>query len=356
MRLLLSSADSRQIETLAKILFCVWLTCFALQSAVLAADSDYCAVCGEVTFGKVYLITDEVTAEKVTVCTNCEAIYPNCFLCGLPAKRNAPGFVRLPDGRSICARDAKTAVLREDDGLRICREVRDELDRLFSRFMAFPETNVTLAIVDRVHLQDLFKFAGNDYHCPNVWGYTKSSTNHERLEHRISVLSGLLPSWFKATCAHECTHTWVRQHISFHRKETLGRDAEEGFCELMSFLLMDAEHDEAQKTMILRNAYTRGQIDLFVAAQNQYGLNEVLDWIKFGADDTLSADDPGRVRKIELQAKPSASALAFPTMRASARSTLVLKAVFWNEKQPIAIINDSVPRWLALGVFIGACR
>ncbi len=234
--------------------FWLWLACLALPSTLVATDSDHCAACGEVTFGKVYLVTDAVTAEKVSVCTICEAIYPNCFLCGLPAKTNAPGFVRLPDGRSICARDAKTAILGEDDSLRICSEVRDGLDRLLWRFMAFPETNVTLAIVDRVHLQDLFKFAGNDYHCPNVWGYTQSSTNQGRIVHRVSVLSGLLPSWFKATCAHEYTHTWVHQHISSHRKETLGRDAEEGFCELVSYLLMDAEHDEAEKEMILRNA------------------------------------------------------------------------------------------------------
>lgn len=321
---------------------CLWLIAFLLTIRCFA-DTDHCAVCGEVPFGNIFLITDAVTAEKVAVCTNCEALYPNCFLCGLPAKTNAPGYLRLPDERSLCGRDAKTALLQDDESLRICRDVRDELDRAFSRFMSFPETNVTLAIVDRVHLQELFKFAGNDYHCPNVWGYTRSGTNQNRNEHQISLLSGLLPSWFRATCAHEYTHTWVHQHISDRRRATLGRDAEEGFCELISYLLMDAQHDEPQKAMILRNAYTRGQINCFVSARNQYGFNDVLDWVLYGADDALSTDDPGRVHRIEIQAPPAPSALPFstPTPRpAGAPTSLVLKAVFWNAKQPVAVIND----------------
>jgi hypothetical protein len=323
----------------------IWLS-LALSFFIgrsVAVGSDYCAVCGDLPFGSIYLVTDAVTAEKVTVCTNCEALYPNCFLCGLPAKTNAPGFIRLPDERSLCARDAKTALLQDDEALRICREVRDELDRLFSRFMSFPETNVTLAMVDRVHLQELFKFAGNDYHCPNVWGYTRSATNHNRLEHQISLLGGLLPSWFRATCAHEYSHTWVREHVSAHRQATLGRDAEEGFCELVAYMLMDARHDEAQKARILRNGYTRGQIKCFVAARNQYGFNDVLDWIQYGAGETLSADEPGQVHNLETPAQPAVSAMLFATARpeaAQAPTALILKAVFWNEKQPVALIND----------------
>jgi hypothetical protein len=328
-----------RIRFLAR-LFWLWL---AIAAPSLATGSDRCAVCGDLPFGSVYLITDAVTVEKVTVCTNCEALYPNCFLCGLPANTNTPGFLRLPDERSICARDAKSAIVQDEEAVRICREVRDELDRLFSRFMSFPETNVALAMVDRIHLQELFKFAGNDYHCPNVWGYTSSTTNNYRLEHQISLLRGLLPSWFRATCAHEYTHTWLRQHLSDHRRMTLGRDAEEGFCELVAYLLMDSQQDEAQKAMILRNGYTRGQINCFVAARNQYGFNDVLDWIQYGAGGTLSADEPRQVHNLETAAQPARSILPFVSARpeaAQAPTSLILKAVFWNEKQPVAVINN----------------
>lgn len=328
---------------LPKSLLWVVITLPLLAGGLFAADLDHCAVCGEQPYGSVYRITDAVTAEKVTVCTNCEAIYPDCFLCGLPAQTNAPGFVRLPDDRVLCARDAKTALLQEEESLRICREVRDQLDRVFSRFMTFPETNVSLGMVDRVHLQELFKFAGNDYHCPNVWGYTRSRTNHQHFEHQISLLSGLLPSWFRATCAHEYTHAWVREHVSARRQETLGRDAEEGFCELVAYLLMDAQGDEPQKAMILRNAYTRGQIDCFITARNQYGFNDVLDWMQYGEDEQLSPEDPTRVHRLATPARQTAT---YPTLNggraeaAPAPTNLVLKAVFWSEKAPLALINN----------------
>jgi len=306
-----------------------------------AADTEHCATCGAVPYGHVYLVQDAVTFEKVAICTNCEAIYPTCFVCGLPARTNAPGFVALPDGRSLCARDASTAVLQSDDGLRICRDARGALDRLFSRFLAFPDTNVTVTIVDRVHLVDLFKLAGNDYHCPNVWGYTQSSTNENRVEHHISLMSGLPLDWFQATCAHEYTHTWVSDNVPADRRKTFGRDSEEGFCELVSFLFMDSQDDQAQKARILRNAYTRGQVDLYVAAEKSYGLNEVVDWVKYGTDEELSADDPGRVRRIALPRPAGSPAINLVRMApASAPAALVLKAVFWDPAHPSALIND----------------
>jgi hypothetical protein len=135
----------------------------------------------------------------------------------------------------------------------------------------------------------------------------------------------------------------VQEHVTAHRRASLGRDAEEGFCELVSYLLMDAQRDEAQKAMILRNGYTRGQIDCFVAARNQYGFNDVLDWVFYGADDVLSSDDPARVHRLEPQSQTAALSLAFPTAKPDpvpAPASLVLKAVFWSANQPVAVIND----------------
>jgi hypothetical protein len=321
----------------------VLLTLLFSAGRPLAADSERCVVCGAAPAGGFYLIKDKVTSEKVQVCTNCAAVYPDCFVCGLPARTNAPGFIRLPDGRALCARDARTAVLSEEDGTRVCRETRDDLERLFSRFLSFPDTNVTVATIDRVHLQDLFKFAGNDYHCPNVWGYTQSRTNQNRLEHQISVLSGLPLIWFQATCAHEYTHAWISQNLTRSRRQTLGRDAEEGFCELVSYLLMDSKNDDTQKGMILSNGYTRGQIDLFLEAERRYGFNDVVDWIQYGTDDKLSRDEPGRIRDIQAPRRVLAPSLRLPAPGAEPPTVppaLVLKAVFWGPSRPSALIND----------------
>src|SRR5579862_2524208 len=99
----------------------------------LAASADVCAICGEEIRGQTYFVTDRVTGEKVEVCSNCINL-PRCFICGLPVKDG----VQLPDGRWLCARDAKTAVLNSDDIQRTFSDVHDDLDKLFSRYTTFP--------------------------------------------------------------------------------------------------------------------------------------------------------------------------------------------------------------------------
>lgn len=320
----------------------------ALCSNLLFAQSEQrdptlCASCGLHLGRFVYIMEDMVTHEKVNVCAPCELNFADCYICGLPASTNIAGFAQLSDGRVLCGRDAKTAVLREDEGIRLCGEVRNSLDRLFSRFMTFPENDVKLAIADRVHLRDLYKLSGNDYHCPNTLGYTQFRTNHNKVSYNISIMSGLPRAEFQATCAHEYTHAWVNEHISSERRETLGLDAEEGFCELIGYLLMDSQHEETQKNKMLHNAYTRGQIDLFIDAERRFGFNEVVDWIQHGEDEELSASEPGRIRRVVAAHRTSTVASALTVYQpapVAAPTNLVLRAIFWDPNRPSAVIND----------------
>jgi hypothetical protein len=325
----------------------LWSCLLVLTTPQHLGAQDVCAICGKSAL-VVYFDEDKVTGKKVLVCEPCEKSFANCFVCGLPANPDTAGYVRLADARALCGRDAKTAVLTEREGVRVFREIRDSLDRLFSRFTGFPDTNIDLAMVDRVHLQELFALAGNDYHCPNVFGYTHSETNGGTFKHEISLMTGLPLSWLQATCAHELTHAWVAENLSTGRKATLSRDAEEGFCELIAFLSCAARNNEEQKAMILRNAYTRGQIDLFVTAEASYGLNDVLDWVRFGTDAKLSASDPARVHQVKLpQTKPAPPAhlALLPVQTPPLPTTLQLKAILWDPKRPLALINS-----LTLGV------
>src|SRR6185503_15079644 len=162
------------------------------------------------------------------------------------------------------------------------------LDRLFSRFTSFP-ANLRVAIVDRIDLVNLFRMPGNDYECPNVLGYFRAATNHHQRVYEISVLSALRLPQLKETCAHEYTHAWVFENVPAKRKSPLSRDAEEGFCELVGYLLMDSENEEEQKQALLRNDYTHGQINLFVDAEKRFGFNEIVDWMKYGVDDELES-------------------------------------------------------------------
>ena len=95
--------------------------------------------------------------------------------------------------------------------------------------------------------------------------------------------------------------------------------------------------------MILRNGYTRGQIDLFVAAETSYGFNDLLDWMKYGTDARLSVSDPARVHKVTPPQRKSQPASSFVLVGGEppvAPLSLVLKAVFWDQKRPLALVND----------------
>ena len=304
------------------------------------ADPNKCAICGGEFGATIYLVTDKVTREKIQICHDCSVLSEECFICGLPVKKD---FTKLPDGRFLCARDAKRAVLDEDEAKRVCAEVKEAVDRLFSRFINFPATNVDTVIVDRVNLQELFKFPGRDYQCPNVLGYIQSKTNSQgEIRHEISLMSGLPLDEFKAVCAHEFSHSWQFENVPPARKKTLGHDANEGFCELVAYLLMDSQHEEAAMKTIRANAYTRGQIDLFIEAEKRFGLNDILEWMKYGVDSLLHADDLNRVRNIELPPPPAAPISLLPSYKPSAPApdVLMLRGISWTQHRPLAVIND----------------
>src|SRR5271170_6328572 len=94
----------------------VFLTAGVPLSTLAAAD--ICAVCGEPISGEAFFMTDEVTGQRELVCSNCAYTLPRCYLCGMPIKQGEE--VQLPDGRYLCARDAKSAVMDADSVTQIC--------------------------------------------------------------------------------------------------------------------------------------------------------------------------------------------------------------------------------------------
>ena len=195
--------------------FIFLLVSLVLLLPFIAMAGDRCAICGEEITGTVYLLTDKLTREKKHFCSDCAHLADACFVCGLPVQKD---YVRLPDGRLLCARDAKQAVLDSSDAKRICSEVREDLDKLFSRFVTFP-TNVAIAVVDRVNLLALFKIPGNDFECPNVLGYFRATANRQhQVRHQISLMSALRAAELKATCAHEYSHAWVFDNLIPRKK------------------------------------------------------------------------------------------------------------------------------------------
>jgi len=321
----------------------LFLFCLVVPPILAAAEAERCPVCGRVLSGEVYLLDDRVTLQKQSVCKSCLLSFPSCSVCGLPANTNAPGFVQLPDGRAICPRDTSTAIISEEDGLRTWREVREGLDRRLSRFMNLANPNITVAMVDRVDLQKLFKSPGQDRSCPNVFGLIQTRRSPNGIEHRISLLSGIPVGWFRATCAHEWAHAWMEENLPTARKLAISHDSVEGFCEFISYRFMEGQNDEATKSRILLNAYTRGQVQLLIEAEDRCGLNDVLDWMKYGVDGSLSAGALDRIRSVQIPRTATPIAAVQVPVRVPAPQSpdsLKLKAVFWDKRHPSVLINN----------------
>jgi hypothetical protein len=288
-----------------------WFVCLAavcglppVATAQPSAQSDRCQLCGGPFGPVIYTIKDKVSGDTLQICRNCVLCPNRCFICGLPVPKDP---LVLSDGRCLCPRDARTAVLDPEEGHRLALEVQEDMSRLFSRFLELPEANVDVSMVDRVNLMS-FKVPGNDYECPNLLGYMRPETNHGTVRYSVSLMSALPRAEFKATCAHELGHTWVLANVPPRRLRTLSPDAHEGFCELLAYLLMDAQNEQAEKTNLLTNFYTRGQLQVFIRANQDFGLNDIVDWMKYGVDARLDPANPGNVRNVEMpKAKPPAN-------------------------------------------------
>jgi hypothetical protein len=326
------------------------LFCLMLQLPLAQAATDRCAVCGVPLVDRVFIMTDRVTEERKQICPDCANLPKTCFRCGIPVKKD---YTEIADGRVLCERDTKDAVLDDEEARQIIAEVQNALERLFARFTSFPSTNVQTAVVDRVNLQSLLALpGGNDYSCPNVLGYTQSITNEGTLVHKISLMSGLPRGEIKAVCAHELSHAWVHDNVAIERRRALAQDAHEGFCELVAYLLMDSQGEETEKKVILKNLYTRGHIHLFIEAERRFGFNEVIDWMKFGQDTFLHAEDITRIRNLRPNAGKAAVALAGAravtrsgpvagtTSVSPGPSKILLKGISWTRARPMCVIND----------------
>ena len=314
------------------------LAAFSLGRPV-AAWAEICDICGQPVRGTVYISTDKVTGEKKIVCSDCIRL-PRCAICGLPVKDNG---LQLPDGRVLCARDARTAVVKADEAERICGRIKDDLDRLFSRYTAFP-ANVDVTVIDRIDVDTMFSPGGNDFESPNLLGCIRPETVNHETRYKMRLMIGLPLAELKATCAHEYSHAWVGENVPKERRATLGRDAEEGFCELVAYLLMDSQGEEAQKKFILQNRYTRGQVDLFIEAEKRYGFDQILDWMKYGEAGQLVEGHVDQLRDVKMPlAKPVADnpAIYHGTNKPAATpapAILKLDGVLWGS-HPVAIIN-----------------
>jgi hypothetical protein len=312
---------------------------FAVQ-----AQQWVCAVCGKPIVGECRLIVDEITGETNKVCLDCAKL-DRCFACGMPVK---DGATQLADGRILCARDAKDAVMSEDDAKEICKDTKNDLDRQFSRYMNFPDNNVEVSIVDKYHLENLFHAPGFHADGSSVYGATSSNPLPDgKLHHSIDLLSFLSRGRLMAVCAHEYTHTWMNENLKPARLSSLDRNTIEGFCELIAYKTMESQQNTLQMELIKRNTYTQGQVEVLLAADNQYGFNTVVEWMQNGEDSRLDLNNLDRVRAVQdtpytpIKSPDAVWKVEPPPPPTPVPSTLVLKGISGTAQDRFALINNA---------------
>ena len=322
----------------------------------VAAAVDRCAICGNEITDTIYLVTDDVTGEKQMVCADCLKL-PRCFICSLPVKSDG---IALPDGRYLCARDKRTAVLTANEAQQVADEVHDRLDRLFARFTSFP-TNVDVTVLDRIDVDRMSQPGGNDFESPNLLGCIQAETDANQKRYSMRLMTGLPLAELQATAAHEFSHAWVGENVSPLRRGSLSRNAEEGFCELVAYLLMDSQNEEAQKKFILKNFYTRGQVGLFIEANRMYGFDQILDWMKYGDTPALESGRLDKVRDVVMP-PPASIAASRPAVDGMTVERSISKLSEPNASLLTAVVSNGVSAPIAAqapetikiqGIFLG---
>jgi hypothetical protein len=308
------------------------------------STADPCWVCQQPLLAKVYSWTDKVTGKQERVCEKCAASPHSCYVCSLPVTDYG---IDLQDTRFLCERDAKSVMLDTREILNLCKETKAGLESQWSRFLALPE-EVEFSVVDRQGITEMAQDPGNDFSCPNVLGHTRVVTDKQgNLSFAIAILSGQTRAGTISTCTHALGHAWTRANLSPARLQKLNRDAAEGFCELLAWMRLRLR-GEAQEIANLRsNLCSRGQADLFIAAEEKFGLNSVLDWMRNGRHDRLDASEPWRVQDlVSTNATPGkgvetqASAVLATPQAVVLPDRLMLKSVSLGGKTPLAMINQ----------------
>jgi hypothetical protein len=193
-------------------------------------------------------------------------------------------------------------------------------------------------LVDAREMARLYQMRGSLHDSTHTLGLTHTrQLGQGRWEHQIYLLNGLSRNRLLAICAHEFTHAWLHENLTPRRR--LQPDTVEGFCELVAYKIMSERREELETRVILANDYTRGMVSVLVKADDNYRFYRVVEWMKTGLDDSLSATNA--VRLLALQDAPPPSQLVWqPQTRTAVPATLTLKGISGKPGARFALIND----------------
>ncbi|MEY2408962.1 MAG: hypothetical protein QOF48_1632 [Verrucomicrobiota bacterium] len=318
------------------------LTLFFFSGLLIARGADApkrCVICGLPLGATFYYVTSPTLAEKQAVCAACSKLKDHCSICRLPLP--AANARKLEDGRLFCERDFRAGVFELKDARRIYEAVRRDVAGILSGYGILPERNITVALAGGSELKKLQLTLPSEHDGEGLLGLTRTeSTGRKQFQHHILLLTGLPKDRLSAVCAHEYTHTWLHENIPADRK--LEKDTVEGFCELIAYKLMVQRHEELQRKIILENAYTRGQVNALVEAENQHNFHRIVKWVQTGVDVALF--ETNKVQALTLRDDTDDAGPVWPPPTAiptRVPNSLTLKGISGTAARRFALINDA---------------
>ena len=315
----------------------VILLLLALAIPLLAVDAPKrCAACQRLLAGTFFWATSPALTEKQPVCETCKNLKTQCAICQLPIPDPKHA---LDDKRLLCDRDFAAGIFDEKEALRVFEEAKRDVHRMLRSYGVLPDNNITVSLVSGKALTQLYQSLPSA-HENSLLGLTRTEVTApgRQFRHSIYLINGLGRARLAAVSAHEFTHAWMHENVPETRK--LEKDTIEGFCELVAFKLMSERRDEVETKVILANAYTRGQVNAFVQAENEMQFSRVINWLKTGVDEQLSEANPRQALAVNTEPSP----VVWPPPNAVSTAvpdTLLLKGISGTASRRFALINDA---------------
>jgi hypothetical protein len=319
--------------------FLTFLFWICILSAAPAAETPKrCSICGVALGASYFNFTSPAYVDKMPACEACSKLKEHCAICRLPVPATAR---KLDDGRLFCERDFRAGVFDVNEARRTFEEVRRDVAGILAGYGILPERNITVTTASGAELRKLQQTLPSDHDGEGLLGLTRTEfSGHKAIRHQVNLITGLPRNRLSAVCAHEYTHAWLHENLAPERK--LEKDTVEGFCELIAYKLMVQRKEDLQKRIILENAYTRGQINAFVEAENQFNFHRIVKWVQTGVDEALFQTNKERALTLRIDDEPAAAVWPPPAaVPTKVPNALMLKGISGTASRRFALINDA---------------
>jgi hypothetical protein len=314
-----------------------------LSSVSQATAQQICIVCKQTKGGQFYVSKNKYYKKDIHYCKACYDLSERCDVCQFPVLPKTG--LRLPDKRVICAEHSSIVVMNENAAETLFVKARDEVMDIVRQYPPLPQLNIKFHLVTREDFVQEYRRTPGIDDPYSVQGLTisREREGEGKLQHDIYVVHGLTDETFLAVCAHEYTHAWLNERQKPTR--LLHHDTREGVCELMAHKVATKLGYQREVTQILENAYTRGQIEVLLAAEKEYGLYKFIRWIDQGVDSWIDKDKLSQLLVVGAGAKdeePSPVALNWVNAKPiPAPQKLSLKGLSGTGNRRFALINDA---------------